>query len=217
MAKADVLAMKNLPAKTQELVAKETEQILVAWRRTVEEIISIGCSLERIREALPNGLFCAHIKKMLGLNPMQASRFINVHRRFGSSAKSAKVLQSKVSVLYLLATAPDLKKVEHLANGGTVVVSGQRKTISDLSVNDAMKIKKGIKRPQAEELTSSQINKHRARIAHEELGTLAQQIVDWSNFLFQKKSLLEPANKKLLMETLRESKAAIDSCIEVLR
>ncbi|MBL7672065.1 MAG: hypothetical protein JNM39_16375 [Bdellovibrionaceae bacterium] len=217
IAKAEVSSLDELPPKTQQTVLRETKSILTAWKRTVDGIIQVGKSLEAIREALPSALYVAHIKRHLGLNPMQASRFISVHRRFGN-AQSAKVLQTKVSVLYLLATAPDLEKVERLANGGTVFVSGQRKSISDLKVEDAAKIRKGAKPVAVVEPTAAQMDRQRCAIAYQELGDLTQDIQSWSIDLvrFRKKGM-EIKNQKLLSDTLKECKAAIGDCISALR
>lgn len=215
IAQAEVSLLAELPPKTKELVVRETDNILATWKRTVEGIIQIGKSLNAIRDALPNAVYAAHIKEKLGLNEMQASRFISVHRRF-SNVQSAKVLHTKVSVLYLLATAPDLEKVERLASGGTVVVSGQRKSIDELRVEDAIKIRKGPKK-QTTELSPAQAEKKRAAKAHEEVGELATQLIDWSADITRWAAKgVEIEHRKLLIESLKEAKTATDSCIKVL-
>ena len=100
-----------LPPRKRKKVASETLKVKQNWKRTVDGILAIGCSLLKIKEMLPHKNFVDHIQENFGLNEMGAGRFISVYRRFGR-ASSGKVLRSKVSVLYLLANSPDLDKVD---------------------------------------------------------------------------------------------------------
>jgi hypothetical protein len=147
--KGSVSLLAGIQPKIRDVVLKETASIQGCWKKTVENLLDIGHSLDKIKEMLPHPIFLAHIKASLGLGEMQASRLIALYRKFGS-AGSSKVLEAKPSVLYLLATAKDLDKVEALAGGGKVLVSGKRKSIDQLKVEDAIKLRESAKKPSPE-------------------------------------------------------------------
>lgn len=207
--------LTGIQPKIRDVVLKETANIQGCWKKTVENLLDIGHSLDKIKEMLPHPIFLTYIKASLGLGEMQASRLIALHRKFGG-AGSSKVLEAKPSVLYLLATAKDLDKVEMLAGGGKVLVSGKRKSIDQLKVEDAIKLRESSKKPQPEP-TDADIDKERAATAYECLGDLTQQIDDWVKDLarFSRKGV-EITNRKFLIDTLKETRASINSCISAL-
>ena len=214
--KGDVYSLNDTQPRIREIVMRETQNILVTWKRTVDGIIEIGRSLEKIKELLPFELFKIHVKEKLGLNDMQASRLINVYRKFGN-ATSSKVLSAKPSVLYLLATAQNLEKVERLASGGSVLIEGKRKTIDQLRVEDALKLRK-VTPKKSKELSPAEMDKQRALTAFEILGDLAQQLSDWASDLHRyNNSGLKIPNRKFLLDTLKESNVAVLDCIKVLQ
>lgn len=213
--KGSLSLLTGIQPKIRDVVLKETANIQGCWKKTVENLLDIGHSLDKIKEMLPHPIFLAHIKASLGLGEMQASRLIALYRKFGS-AGSSKVLEAKPSVLYLLATAKDLDKVEALASGGKVLVSGKRKSIDQLKVEDAIKLRDSSKKPSPEP-SDADIDKQRADSAFESLGDLCQEIEDWSKDLarFHRKGL-DVKNRKLIIDTLKETRAAINTCIAAI-
>lgn len=213
--KGSVSLLAGIQPKIRDVVLKETANIQGCWKKTVENLLDIGHSLEKIKEMLPHPIFLAHIKASLGLGEMQASRLIALHRKFGA-AGSSKVLEAKPSVLYLLATAKNLDKVEKLAGGGKVLVSGKRKSIDELKVEDALKLRERSRAPMPE-TTDAEIDRERASTAAESLGDLCQQLEDWAKDLarFRRKNL-EIKDRKLVIDTLKETRATINSCISAI-
>jgi hypothetical protein len=207
--------LAGIQPKIRDVVLKETANIQGCWKKTVENLLDIGHSLEKIKEMLPHPIFLAHIKASLGLGEMQASRLIALHRKFGT-AGSSKVLEAKPSVLYLLATAKNLDKVEKLAGGKKVLVAGKRKSIDQLRVEDALKLREATRKPPSEP-SDAEIDKDRASTAFESLGDLCQQIEDWAKDLlrFQKKNL-EIKDRRLVIDTLKETRAAIGACLSAI-
>lgn len=118
---------------------------------------------------------------------------------------------------YLLATAKSFDKVEKLAKGQRVLVAGKRKSIDELKVEDALKLRK-VPRKKLTDPTDTEIDKKRAATAQIPLGDLCQQIEDWANDLsrFQKTGL-EIRDRHLVIATLRETRTAINNCLSVLK
>lgn len=213
--KGPVSHLTEIQPKIRDVVMRETANIQSSWKKTVENLIGIGRSLDQIKELLPHPIFLTHIKETLGLGEMQASRLIALHRKFGA-AGSSKVLEARPSVLYLLATAKNLDKVEQLAGGGKVLVAGKRKSIDQLKVEDALKLREATRKPQPEP-SDADIDKERAATAFESLGDLCQELEDWAKDLarFQRKNL-EIKDRKLIIQTLKETRAAVNSCISAI-
>ena len=213
--KGRMSSLAGIQPKIRDVVLRETATIQNCWKKTVENLLEIGHSLDKIKELLPHQVFLAHIKKSLGLGEMQASRLIALYRKFGG-AGSSKVLEAKPSVLYLLATAKDLDKVEKLAGGGKVLVSGKLKSIDELKVEDAIKLRESSKKSLPEP-TDADIDKKRAETAYEFLGDLSQQIDDWVKDLARfKRRGVEITNRKFLVDTLKETRASLNTCIATL-
>lgn len=210
-----VLPQNKLPPREiRKRVASETLKVKQNWKRTVDGILAVGCSLLKIKAMLPHKIYVGHIQENFGLNEMGASRFISVYRRFGR-ASSGKVLRSKVSVLYLLANSQDLDKVDRLARGGKIIVSGKRKSIDQLNVSDASKLRKT--RYKERNLSSRDLDIASASDAHRRLCTLAEEVADWCSDIERiKKRGLEIRNVNMVKDYLREVALAANSVAKIL-
>lgn len=216
LAQAEVSSLKELPGGVQKEVREVSEKIRASWKKTVDAILEVGAGLDRLKSLLPHRLYLQFIEDEFGLNEVQGWRLISVFKKFGH-AKSAKVLDAKISVLYLLASSPHLNKVETLAKGGTVSVGGRRKSISELTVSDANKLRSPPKAPDKEP-SAAQIDKARASTAHRELTSLIEEINDWCQDLMrfrQRGITIEEVH--LVVEYLKECGQSIERTIKVLR
>lgn len=72
--KGSVSHLAGIQPKIRDVVFKETANIQNSWKKTVENLLEIGHSLDKIKEMLPHQAFLAHIRESLGLGEMQASR-----------------------------------------------------------------------------------------------------------------------------------------------
>lgn len=78
-----------------------------------------------------------------------------------------------------------------------------------------MKQKKGKGK---KEPTDAQIDRRRCEAAHRSIGTLSMTLIDWVEDLRRFKAYgWEIENREMVLESLRESRQAVDSIMKVLR
>ncbi len=214
--KAEDCEVDELPREVRVEIAQHTKSILAAWSRTTAALLEIGERLAKLKQIMPYRLYLSHCREHFGLGESQQARICAVQKKF-SNAKSKKVLASRISVLYLLASNAPPETVRRLCDGGKIEINGSRKSIDELSVSEAQKIKSG-SRPQNNEPTAAQIDRQLLETAFQELGCVAQDLQSWSlNLVRLSKKGLAVQNKKMLLETLRECKAAVSDCISTLQ
>jgi hypothetical protein len=105
----------SAPVASDEL-AGISERVRSLLRRSVEDIIEIGRSLQRAKELLPHGNFGAWLDKEFGLSERSAQNFMNAAKRFGD--RSEMIADLKPGALYLLA-APSTHQgvIDQVLNG----------------------------------------------------------------------------------------------------
>jgi hypothetical protein len=212
--KAEVFSIKDLPADHRKKIAQVTGQVRVNWKRTVGSILCVGKGLEQLKGLMPYKLYLNHIRVEFGLNEAQGWRLVSVWQKFGNS-KSTKVLEAKISALYLLSTAPDLKKVETLASGGKVLIGGKKKGIEEITVAEATKLRKS--NGSFQEPSLAEQDREQAESAHRHLCTLAEEVADWCGDIERiKKRGLEIKNVEMVKDYLREVAHAASSVAKLL-
>lgn len=212
--KAEVYSIEELTADDRKRVSQITEKVRSSWKRTVESLLAVGEGLSQLKELMPYKLYLEHIRQEFGLSEPQAWRLVSVWQKFGGS-KSSKVLESKISTLYLLSTAPDLKKVETLAAGGKVLIGGKRKSIDEITVAEATKLKKSS--GTLPEPTPSERDRELAEMAHRQLCTLAESLVDWCTDLSRlQKRGIEITNSPMVKEYLKEVVVSVNTLVKLL-
>jgi hypothetical protein len=212
--KADVSSIAELTADQQKRVGQITVQVRASWKKTVQSILAVGEGLTQLKELMPYRLYLNHIRKEFGLNEPQAGRLVSVWQKFGG-ARSSKVLQSRISTLYLLSTAPDLRKVETLANGGKVLIGGKKKGIDEITVAEATKLRKS--NGTTKEPTPVEQDREQAESAHRRLCTLAEEVADWCSDIERiKKRGFEIKNVSMVKDYLREVALAASSVAKIL-
>lgn len=212
--KADVSSINELPAEHRKQVAQITNDVRASWKRTVESILAVGKGLTQLKELMPYRLYLSHIRREFGLNECQAGRLTSVWQKFGG-ARSSKVLEAKISTLYLLSTAPDLRKVETLASGGKVLVAGKRKGIEEITVADATKLRRS--NGSFQEPTPAEQDREQAATAHRRLSTLAEEVADWCCDIERiKKRGIEIKNVNMVKDYLREVALAANAVAKIL-
>ncbi|MGE3611725.1 MAG: hypothetical protein AB7I27_19195 [Bacteriovoracaceae bacterium] len=166
--------------RTKAKIDELTRAIKAHWKRSVESLILTGKCLHELRKIMPRKEYLEHLKTNLGLSEMQSHRIENLYLHFHTKA-STNVLSSKPSVLYLLTSTVEPKKIESLAKGGKVFVGGRYKTLPELSVKDVTIISKqeAIK-PEPLYHDEKTLDLHKSKIAHRRLATLIEEIADWS-------------------------------------
>ncbi len=212
--KAEVSSINELPAEHRKQIAQIANDVRASWKRTVESLLAVGKGLTELKELMPYRLYLNYIRKEFGLNECQAGRLTSVWQKFGG-AQSSKVLEAKISTLYLLSTAPDLKKVETLAGGGKVLIGGKKKGIEEITVAEATKLRKsnGI----AKEPTPAEQDREQAETAHRRLCTLAEEVADWCGDIERiKKRGFEIKNVNMVKDYLREVSFATNSVAKIL-
>ena len=75
-----------------------------------------------------------------------------------------------------------------------------------------------MKRKKKRQLTGLRLDRHRCATAYREVGTLGMDLMDWIEDLKRYRgSQLKIDHQDLLLESLRESRKAVDALIEELR
>lgn len=198
----------------KERVSKLTLTIRSHWKNSVASLIEVGKCLNELKTILQREKFLLHLDKHLSMSEMQANRLINLYKRFHDK-KSIHVLSARPSVLYLMASGLDLKKLESLAKGGKVFINNKYKTLSQLSIEDVHSIKdKVTKEPKAFDVDEKQRDLDRAQNAHRHFATLLEELSNWINDLDRyKKEKIEIKNKDILINYINE----VSLCMEKLK
>ena len=202
-------------AKIQkQKVSKLTLLIKANYKRSVEALIEIGRCLYELKTILKRDEFLVHLETKLSMSEMHANRLINLHLKFHNK-KSIQVLTARPSVLYLIASSLELKKVTVLAKGGKILVGGKYKNLSQLTIKDIHSIKeKKLSEPKAFDVDEEERDFDRAQNAHRRFSTLCEEISDWANDLTRyKKNKIEIENKDMLKKYLEET----IKCLEQLK
>ncbi len=198
----------------KERVSKLTLTIRSHWKSSVESLIEVGKCLNELKTILQREKFLLHLNKHLSMSEMQANRLINLYKKFHDK-KSIHVLSARPSVLYLMASGLDLKKLESLAKGGKVFIGNKYKTLPQLSIEDIHSIKEKIsKETKAFDIDEKQRDLDRAKNAHRRFATFIEEISDWASDLERyRNNKVEIENKEMLSVYLEET----IECLEKLK
>lgn len=201
--------------KAQKLQLKRlTITIKTEWKKSVASLIEVGRCLHELKTLLTRNDFLVHIETQFSMNEMQAFRLISLHLKFHDK-KSVIILSSRPSVLYLLASTLDLKKLDSLARGGKILIGSKYKTISQLTIADIHSMKEKISiEKKAFNVDEKQRDIDRAQNAHRRFATFLEEISDWAIDLRRyQKQKVELENKELLKKYLLET----IECLEDLK
>lgn len=197
------IQMKN----EKQQVSKLTLFIKANWKKSVESLIDVGKGLHQLKSILDRKDYLEHIKTNFAMSEMQSGRLINLYLKF-KDKKTAQVLASKPSVLYIIASQMELKKVEQLAKGGKILVEGKYKTIDALTLKDIHSVKEASK-PLAKDpfdVDEDDYDLERAKSAHRRFATFIEEISDWATDIERfKKQNLKIENEDLLKIYLQET------------
>lgn len=206
--------------KNQVKIAFLTKEIKTSWRKNVESLIDVGRCLHELKTLLDRPSYLKHLNKHFAMSEMSASRIEHLYLRFHDK-KSIQVLSSKPSVLYLLASNVETKKIVSLANGGKTLVGNKYKTLSQFTINDVYLLQETNKATKAksddEDLGDDERDFKRASNAHRRLSTLVEELADWSEDLirFQKKNL-EIKNKELVKNYVKDTILCLERLNQLL-
>lgn len=195
-------------------VTKLTLSIRSHWKNSVESLIEIGKCLNELKIILQREKFLLHLDKHLSMSEMQSNRLINLYKKFHDK-KSIHVLSARPSVLYLIASDLDFKKLESLAKGGKVLIGKKYKTLPQLSVEDVHSIKEKVsKETKAFDINEKQRDLERAKNAHRRFATFIEEISDWAHDLERYRNhKIDIENKEILKVYLEET----IECLEKLK
>ncbi len=143
------------------------------------------------------------------MSEMHANRLESLYLKF-KDKKSIQVLSSKPSVIYLLASNVEAKKVDALAQGGKVFVGGIYKALPQLTINDVYELsvnptKRKTSKAREDE-DDDERDSERAKSAHRRMATLIEEINDWTQDLVRfQESNIEIKNKELVKKYVKET------------
>jgi hypothetical protein len=195
--------------KNKAKIALLTRTIKASWKKSVESLIEIGRCLHELKKLLDRPEYIEHLSSQLSISEMQASRLEQLYLKFHDK-KSIHVLSSKPSVLYLIASSVEPKKVEALARGNKVLISGSLKSISQFTMKDVIalseKASKRNKSVEEDDLEDDEYDLRRAENAHRRLATLVEELNDWSLDLLRfNEQRIEIKNKSFIKQYIKES------------
>lgn len=168
--------------KNQVKIAFLTKEIKISWRKNVESLIDVGRCLHELKTLLDRPSYLEHLNKHFSMSEMCAHRIEHLYLKFHDK-KSIQVLSSKPSVLYLLASNIETKKIESLANGGKLLVGNKYKTLSQFTINDVYLLQgagKAIKAKSNEDREDDNYDKARLKNADREFSTILEAVNDFS-------------------------------------
>lgn len=183
-------------------VVRLKNQIKSGWKKSVEGILEMADALSKLKRLVDHHTFLEILRSDCQMSYVQAQRLIKVQDRF-SNSKSSRLLESKPSALYLLAASADISTVETLARGGTVTIEGKRKTIDQLTVRDAARIKSA---------SGPKRRPKKTYEPHRDLATLCESLIDWQMEFQERRPKLEQKTKRLLRNYISE----VTSCLRTV-
>lgn len=173
----------KLTVKQKLQVKSLTTKIKQEWKKSVDSLITIGQCLHDLRKLHDRKDFLSLITIELSISEVHAHRLESLFLKFGSK-KTRVVLASKPSVLYILASAVDEKKLESLASGGRVKIGSKYKTLPQLTFADVTGLanKQSISNSTAKavDVDEEDYDKRRLKNLHREFSTLLEEVNDWS-------------------------------------
>lgn len=186
-----------------------TQQIDHSFKETARSVFLIGRCLYRLKQLLPHKEFLELIDERWSMSHMSAHRLVTCYLTF-KDQKSRALLSTKPSVMYIISTLDDSKKVAALAAGKKIQVSGEMKAINELTVKEARTIKENGRTPSVRREDSK--DRRLAENFHEEIATAFEKLDDIAKLIkrftdqgleIQKKDIVKDY-LVLTMESLRE-------------
>lgn len=155
-----------------------TREIKAQWSKSVESLIKVGKCLHQLRSLMDRGAYLKHLHKHFAMSEVHSHRLEQLYLQFGNKA-SLHVLRAKPSVLYLLASTLEPKKVKQLAEGKKIRVGTKTKGLIDLTVKDVAHI--GKKRPPSPfDLDDEEVDQDKLQNAHRHLATAIETLSSWA-------------------------------------
>lgn len=148
-----------------------------------------------------------HLKQHLSMSEIHAHRIESLYLKFNDK-RTVQVLSSKPSILYLLASSTETKKISSLIEGRRVRVGSSFKSLSELTIKDVhtIQISKTIDASKDADIQDIEDDINRARNAHRRLATLCEELCDWSEDLLRfQKSNIEISNQSLIQRNIKET------------
>lgn len=190
-------------AKAKTIISL-TKQIRAYWSKSVENLIRVGKCLHHLRGLLERDEYLKHLSNQFSMSEMQANRLERLYLHFNTKA-SIHVLSARPSVLYILMSSVDPKKIDSLAKGGKIKIGKKMKSLEELTVKDVSAI--GSKKPRNPfDQDDNKVDAHKAENAHRHLATLVEEVSNWAEDLtrFQKQGL-EVHNRPLIKRYIQET------------
>lgn len=210
-----------IPKKNQAKIALLTRTIKASWKKSVESLIDVGRCLHELKALLDRPAYLKHLAEHLAMSEMHGNRIEHLYIKFHDK-KSIHVLSSKPSVLYLLASTTETKKIESLSKGGRVLIGSTYKTLSQFTMKDVIAISESVSKgkqtaQEKDDPEDDDRDKYRARTAHRQLATLVEEINDWSLDLIRfQKSKVEISNKELVRKYVKETIECLEKLNQIL-
>lgn len=186
-----------------------TLRIKGEWKRSIESLINIGHSLHEIRKILERKLFIEYIANEFSMSEVHAHRLEKLYLKFGNK-KTKLVLSTKPSILYLLASNFDEKRIEALALGGKIKVGSQFKILSEITFDDVRELTKPVDRNLIKEkeleVDDDLHDEERFKSAPRAFITALESVNDWSldinRFITEGRTI---PNQSLLIKYVEET------------
>lgn len=201
-----------LPKRKETQIALLTKTIKASWKKSVESLIEIGRCLHQLRKLFNRQDYINHLATAFSMSEMQAHRLEQLYLKFHDK-QSVAVLSSKPSVLYLMASKVETKKLETLARGGKVRVGSQHKTIEQLTINDVglLQLRTHPKARDDDDREDDEWDAERAKNAHRRLATLIEEINDWAEDILRfHQNNIQIENKPLVTRYIKETLVCLE-------
>jgi len=193
-----------------------TKAIKTHWSKSVESLILVGKCLHELRKLLERKAYLDHLKVHFAMSEMQAHRIEKLYLYFNTKA-SVHVLSSKPSVLYLLTSHVDPKKIDSLARGGKVQVGSTSKRLEQLSIKDIPLIGKPSPEIKAFDVDEDELDLKKSQTAHRKLVTLIEELSDWTiNLKRLKHQGTEIQNSHLVKKYAMETIGCLEELVQIL-
>lgn len=201
----------------KQKVSSITQKIRTHWKKSIDSLIEVGKNLHELKKILERKDYLNHLKKEFSMNEMSAHRIENLYLNFHDK-KTKHVLSSKPSVLYLITSTIEMKKIESLARGGKILIGTKYKTLPELTIDDIYNVKKASNRTkEAFDVDENERDLERAKNAHRRLSSFVEEINDWSRDLIRfKKQNIKIENKELVKNYVEETIECLKELQEIL-
>ncbi len=144
---------EQVPVDRRGFVLQKTAEIQWLLKRTSDDIVKVGQLLIAVKERLPHGMFGRWLECEFHMSTPNASRFMNIARRFESKSFTVKDLDLGMSVLSELAAPSTPDEVIEGVQSGQIAP-----TLEDIKLakQEARLAKEAAKKAQADAMAYQQ-------------------------------------------------------------